>query len=96
MAQSMHVCMCVCVCICVCVCVYIYIYVAYSLYMEVSFLRGVLQKIILLKIKIVSGLGLPDCGFKPRSQKNFQVNRLHALTFCEGFLETSQGNSSQL
>lgn len=55
---------------------------AYSLYMKVSFLRGVLQKIILLEIKIVSGLGLPDCGFKPRSQKNFQVYRLHALTFC--------------
>ena len=67
-------------------CMYVYIYRerAYNLYMEVSFLSGVqvLQKIILLEIKIIPGLGLPNCGFKPRSQKNFQVNLLHALTFC--------------
>ena len=37
------------------------------LHMEVSFLSGVqvLQKIILLEIKILPWLGLPNCGFKP-------------------------------
>lgn len=37
------------------------------LHVEVSFLSGVqvLQKIILLEIKILPGLGLPNCGFKP-------------------------------